>query len=133
MIFRSRDSITPEVVALETSSHRRLSLGPCHQSETPNSPNTISRKASPSLWDYRVDSIKTIIWLHNLTISHLETDYCHNSGTLFVDCPKITEGKSSESRVQTPDAKLIITTSAASRRGLRPASQHHYNDQDAEH
>ena len=33
-----------------------------------------------------------------------------------VDCPKITEGKSSESRVQTPDARLIIATSAVSRR-----------------
>ena len=33
-----------------------------------------------------------------------------------VDCPKITEDKSSKSIVQTPDARLIIATSAAPRR-----------------
>ena len=27
------------------------------------------------------ESVKSIIWLHNLIISHLETDYCHSSGT----------------------------------------------------
>ena len=32
-----------------------------------------------------------------------------------VDCPKITEDKSSESRVQTSGARLIIATSAAPR------------------
>ena len=35
---------------------------------------------------------------------------------LVVDCSKITEDKSSESRVQTPDARLIIATSAVPRR-----------------
>ena len=29
------------------------------------------------------DSVKAIIWLHNLTISHLEIDYYHSSDTLF--------------------------------------------------
>ena len=38
-----------------------------------------------------------------------------------VDCPKITEDKSSESRVQTPDAELIITTITAPRgKGRNP-------------
>ena len=45
----------------------------------------------------------------------------------FVDCPKITEDKSSESRVQTPDARLIIATSAVPRHSLKAASQHHYS------
>ena len=39
-----------------------------------------------------------------------------NFGGGSVDCPKITEDKSSESRVQTPDAGLIIATAVASRR-----------------
>ena len=33
----------------------------------------------------------------------------------IVDCPKITEDKSSESRDQTPDAELTIATNAAPR------------------
>ena len=67
---------------------------------------------------------------------------------MLVDCLKITEEKSSESRVHTPDARLIITTRAVPRRkgrsprlsitvmaktlSLKPASQHHCNGQDAE-
>jgi len=83
VIFRSGDSITSEAVTPETSLLQRLALRPCHQPKTPNSPNIISRKAPSSLRDHRVDSVKAIIWLHNLTISHLETDYCHSNGTLF--------------------------------------------------
>ena len=41
--------------------------------------------------------------------------------SMVVDCPKIIEDKSSESRVQTPDAGLIIaTTSAPRREGRNP-------------
>jgi len=40
----------------------------------------------------------------------------NNSQAISVDCLKITEDKSSKSRVQTPDARLIIATSAAPRR-----------------
>ena len=41
---------------------------------------------------------------------------------------KITEDKSSKSRIQTPDATLIIATKT---RGLKPASQQHFKDHDA--
>ena len=63
-----------------------------------------------------------------------------NFGGGSIDCPKITEDKSSESRVQTPDTRLIIATGAAPRcedrnslpftvmtetQSLKAASQHH--------
>ena len=35
---------------------------------------------------------------------------------IVVDCLKITEDKSLKSRIQTPDARLVIATSAALRR-----------------
>jgi len=62
---------------------------------------------------------------------------------VFVDCLRITEDKSSESRVYTPDARLIIATRAVPRRkgqspnlsitvmaktrSLKPVPQHHYS------
>jgi len=52
---------------------------------------------------------------------------------MTVDCPKITEDNSSESRVWTPDARPNHSYWRSTKmRGLKPASQHHYNDQDAE-
>ena len=36
-----------------------------------------------------------------------------------IDCPKITEDKSSDNRVHTSDAKMIKTIDAVSRRGAR--------------
>ena len=47
------------------------------------------------------DSLKSTIRLHYYTLQ-VQVD---------IDCPKITEDKSSESRVQTPGVRLIIATS----------------------
>jgi len=59
---------------------KALSLRPYHQSKTLNFPNAMTRKALSLLRDHCIDCIrqqfvKVIISVHNLTISHLETDY----------------------------------------------------------
>ena len=57
----------------------------------------LNRMASPQNCSYRKPTI-VMLTLH------------------LVGCPKITEGKSSESRVQISDTRLIIATSASSKR-----------------
>jgi len=69
---RFKDFATAEAITLSLPSTWNSELAQHH-----------ARKALLLLWDHRVDSFKTIIWLHNLTISHLETDYCHSSDTPF--------------------------------------------------
>ena len=91
MLFRlgaTKWSSAPETPSLLSLSFQRLChCGGYHFVLTINlklrTRLTPCPKSSAVALDHRVDSFKTIIWLHNLTISHLETDYCHSSDTPF--------------------------------------------------
>ena len=54
-----------------------------------------------------------------------QTRNIKNFGRGSVDCPKITEDKSSKSRVQTPDATNHSHYRSTKMRGSKPASQHY--------